>query len=58
MTLPASAYRNPFEVVDNNIEKEKRDAAFKVKLAERHRIYKSRKHKMQVIKLMKNGGMR
>jgi len=58
MTLPASAYRDPSEVADSNIEKDKRDAAFKVKQAERNRIYKSRKHRMQVKRLMQNGGMR
>mgnify|MGYP001592965634 CR=1 FL=1 len=58
MTLPASAYRNPAEVADENMQKEKRDAEFKIKQAERHRIYQSMKHKMQVKKLLKEGGMR
>jgi hypothetical protein len=58
MAIPASAYRDPSEVADSNIEKEKRDAAFKKKLAERYRVYKSRKHKAQVKMAMKNGGAR
>jgi hypothetical protein len=56
MTLPAYAYRDPSEIADANIEKEKRDAAFKKKMADRHRIYKSRKHRAQVKHLMKQGG--
>lgn len=56
MALPVSAYRDPSEVADSNIEKEKRDAVFKKKQAERYRIYKSRLHKAQVRHLMKQGG--
>jgi hypothetical protein len=56
MILPASAYRDPSEVADSNIEKEKRDAVFKAKQAERYRIYKSRRHRQQVKHLMKQGG--
>jgi hypothetical protein len=58
MVLPAYAYRDPSEIADANIEKEKRDAAFKAKQAERYRIFKSRRHRQQVRHLINNGGMK